>query len=117
VGNFYSPEEQREGIAEAARREGVEVVFMEPDFDYSGGNFERPGFQQALAGVKAGELAGIIVYRWDRFGRNLKDSLAAIEEIEAAGGRVISATEPVGEGSGGVLGRDMMLAVANWNWN
>jgi hypothetical protein len=33
--------------------------------------------------VKAGELTGIIVYRWDRFGRNLKESLAV---IEAAGG-------------------------------
>ena len=64
--------------------------------------------------MKAGELAGIIVFRWDRFGRNLRESLAMIEEIEAAGGRVISATEPVGEGSGGVLTRDMMLAVANF---
>jgi DNA invertase Pin-like site-specific DNA recombinase len=31
-------------------------------------SFTRPGFQQALAGVKAGGLDGIIVYRWDRFG-------------------------------------------------
>ena len=74
---------------------------MADDLDFSGGSFERPGFQQALAGVKAGELAGIIVYRWDRFGRNLKESLAMIEEIEVAGGRVISAT---GAGGGG-LGR------------
>ena len=87
---------------------------MADDLDFSGGSFERPGFEQALAGVKAGELAGIIVYRWDRFGRNLKESLAMIEEIEVAGGRVISATEPVAEGSGGVLTRDMMLAVANF---
>ena len=29
--NFYSPEEQRQGILEAAAREGVEVVLMEPD--------------------------------------------------------------------------------------
>jgi hypothetical protein len=29
--NFYSPEEQRQGILEAAGREGVEVVLMDPD--------------------------------------------------------------------------------------
>ena len=29
--NFYSPEEQRQGILEGAGREGVEVVFVEPD--------------------------------------------------------------------------------------
>jgi site-specific DNA recombinase len=112
--NFSSPEEQKAGILEAAGRESVEVVFMTADFDYSGGTFARPGFQQALAGIRAGELAGIIVYRWDRFGRNLKESLTMIEEIEAAGGKVISATEPVVDGSGGILTRDMMLGVANF---
>ncbi len=29
--NFYSPDEQRQGILEAAGREGVEVVLTEPD--------------------------------------------------------------------------------------
>ena len=49
--NFYSPEEQRQGILEAASREGVEVVVDgADDLDFSGGSFERPGFSRRWRG-------------------------------------------------------------------
>lgn len=51
------------------------------DDGYSGKNFERPGIQQLLEDVKHGQIAGILVKDFSRFGRNYIEVGNLIEKI------------------------------------
>lgn len=51
------------------------------DDGYSGKNFERPGIQQLLEDVKHGQVAGILVKDFSRFGRNHIEVGNLIEKI------------------------------------
>ena len=91
--SFLSPDLQREEIARVAAREGLEVVEVIEELDASGGDSRRPGRNRAIEMVERGQASAIVVWRLSRFSRNVKDALVAMERIEAAGGRVCSATE------------------------
>jgi hypothetical protein len=45
--------------------------------------------------IRQREAREIVVYRYDRWGRNAADSLANVRRVELAGGGVVSATEPL----------------------
>jgi hypothetical protein len=76
----------------------------------SGADDERPILLEAIERIERGELAGIVVYRLDRFTRSLASSVKLLERIEAAGGEVISATEPVNGSDGGNLMRNIIFS-------
>jgi site-specific DNA recombinase len=80
---YISPDEQRDAIAAYARELGVCVpddAWFE-DQDYSGGNLDRPGWERVVQRIEAGELAGVIVLRTDRFARNVPDGASQIRHI------------------------------------
>ena len=90
---FISPQVQREQIAALAKARGHEVIEWIEDLDESGGKWNRPGFQRALAMVERGEVQGIGVAKLDRFARSVSDGLKAIERINEARGELISVAE------------------------
>lgn len=110
--SFLSPALQREQIAAVAKREGLDVVEVIEELDASGGDAARPGWNRAIGMVERGEVAGIAVWNWSRFSRSVKDALEALGRVEAAGGRVYSATEPLDDGPMGVFTRNMLLSMA-----
>lgn len=91
--SFISPDVQRERIEHAAAAKGHTVVSWEEDLDQPGSKASRPGFQNALGAVEAGEADGIIVAKLDRFARSLRDALDAIERVENAGGKFLSVAD------------------------
>lgn len=78
---FISPDEQRVQIERYADELGLRVATWGDDQDYSGGNFERPAWEDIIAKVEAGELGGVLVLRVDRFARNVPDGAAQIRHI------------------------------------
>jgi DNA invertase Pin-like site-specific DNA recombinase len=60
----------------------------------SGATTERPGLQQALAAAHAGLIDVLLVYRVDRFSRNLRDMVTLLDDLDQAGVSFRSATEP-----------------------
>jgi site-specific DNA recombinase len=91
--SFISPAVQREQVAALATARGHEVVEWIEDLDESGGKWERPGLQRALAMIESGEVDGVAVAKLDRFARSVVDGLRGIERITAAGGQFISVAE------------------------
>jgi DNA invertase Pin-like site-specific DNA recombinase len=95
------------------------------DLDESGGKWERPGFQAALARVEAGATDGIVVAKLDRFARSVPDALEALNRIEAAGGSFVSAEDgfdtrtPMGRFAATVITGlgELELARVKENWN
>lgn len=55
---------------------------------------ERPAGRRLLDDARAGRFGGVLVYRLDRLGRNLRALLDAHDELDDAGVSIRSATEP-----------------------
>ena len=64
------------------------------DDDASGASTERPGLAKAMAAARAGLIDVLLVYRVDRFSRNLRDMVTLLDELDQAGVVFRSATEP-----------------------
>jgi DNA invertase Pin-like site-specific DNA recombinase len=79
--SFIAPATQREQIQAWARLHGATLVKVHEELDESGARSDRPLLEAALSRIEAGDSAGLVVARLDRFGRSLIDSLAAIERI------------------------------------
>jgi site-specific DNA recombinase len=62
--------------------------------DASGANTDRPGLQKAMGWAKSGMIDVLLVYRVDRFSRNLRDTVTLLDELDDAGVAFRSATEP-----------------------
>ena len=79
---------QRQGLA------GTEFV------DYaSGGNLNRPGWQNMMAAVRAGKFDVIAVLRLDRAFRSVVDMHSTLSDLDARGVRFAAVTQPVDTGT------------------
>jgi site-specific DNA recombinase len=60
----------------------------------SGATIIRPGLQQALAAAHAGRYDLLVVYKVDRLARSIAGLARILDELDGAGVRFCSATEP-----------------------
>ena len=88
---FISPSVQRERIAAWLTAHGHHLgeLFEELDQSAKRGH-RRPLLEQAIARVESGEADGLIVWKADRFGRDLIDGLVQIRRIRDMGGVFVS---------------------------
>jgi len=91
---MISPEIQRATIKSWAARNSRRIVEWVEDLDRTGRNFKRR-VVDAIAKIEQKKADEIIVYRYDRWGRNAVESLANVKRVEVAGGSLQSATEPM----------------------
>lgn len=80
-----------ECTAYVARQGGV-VVGSYTDPDTKGWKRNRPGFNAMLADLQPGET--VLLFKLSRFARNLLMQEEVVNEIAAAGGELVSITEP-----------------------
>jgi DNA invertase Pin-like site-specific DNA recombinase len=112
-----SPELQRNAIETWAAFAGVRIVDWVIDLDESGRHFKRK-ITTCVERVEAGEVKGVAVWRYSRFGRNRTGNAAWLARLEAAGGRLESATERVDARTAvGELQREMIFAFGNFESN
>ncbi|MFE4059498.1 recombinase family protein [Streptomyces sp. NPDC059096] len=113
-----SPELQEAAIRQWAARTGRRL--LEPmiiDLDESGRHFKRK-IMGAIERVERREARGIAVWRFSRFGRNRTGNAANLARLEAVGGELESATEPVDARTAvGELQREMIFAFGNFESN
>lgn len=79
---------------EFAKREGYSIIFEYIDRAKSGTKDNRPEFQRMIADSIDNNFKFVIVYQFDRFARNRRDSINYKFYLRKNGVRVISATEP-----------------------
>jgi DNA invertase Pin-like site-specific DNA recombinase len=84
-----SPEAQERVIREYCAREGLDVVAVVRDADWSGGWTIRPGLDELRERVRAGEASVIVVSVRDRFARGVYAQVLK-EEFEELGARLIA---------------------------
>ncbi len=100
--NEQSIESQIRICREYAESQGYNVVGIYPEKARTGTNDSRPAFQKMIHDAASGQFQYIIVYMFDRFARNRRDSIFYKEMLKQDYGiRVISATQPISDDEGG----------------
>lgn len=100
-----STEEQaKEGISISAQTDrckayctakGWNVQKMYVDAGFSAGSTKRPAFQDLLRSAKKGEFNTLLVYKIDRFSRNMKDLILTLEDLKTKNINFSSVTEQI----------------------
>ena len=90
----YSLEVQREYLESFAKCEGFVVFKVYQDDGISGYSKDRPALKELLKDAKEKRFDFVLVYKIDRFSRNLKDMLNLVDELSSYGIGFKSATEP-----------------------
>ncbi|PJG50934.1 resolvase [Bradyrhizobium forestalis] len=95
--DFNSLDAQRESCEAyivSQRAEGWTAVSDRyDDGGFSGGTLERPALKRLLAGVQAGKIDVIVVYKIDRLSRSMLDFLNLVELFERHGVTFVSVTQ------------------------
>lgn len=81
---------QRAAIEQAAQLRGFELAAVIEDAGLSGKSLARPGLEQALALVEAGDADGIVVAKLDRLSRSLLDFAALTERSRRKGWALVA---------------------------
>ena len=89
--SFISPKDQEDRCRAALLSRGLAAGGVFTDLDVSGGTMVRPEFLKIRKRIHEGHSGGIVVARIDRFGRTVAGALDAMDEIDRAGGIVITA--------------------------
>jgi len=89
----YSLEVQGEYFEAFAKRKGFNIFRTYQDDGISGYSTERPALKELLKDAKEKKFDLVLVYKLDRFSRNLKDLLNLVDELSSYGVGFKSATE------------------------
>lgn len=112
--NSLSIESQKEDCIRYAGEDSVYRIYC--DNGFSGKDTEhRPAFMTMMQDARDGLISRIIVKKYDRFSRNLRDYLNVSEELDKLGVSVYSLSEPFNtETKEGRLMRNNLLSFAEF---
>ncbi len=96
----------RQYIASHYSREEADAAVVYEDEGFSGGNTDRPRFQQMMSDAREKKISAVVCYRLDRVSRNISDFSGLIQELERLGISFISIREDFDTCS--PMGRAMM---------
>lgn len=116
--DLHSDQQQYRAIDAFAERASLTIERFPAELDVSGAKAQRKVLDEIIRRVRAGDLAGVVVARLDRLSRlPPKDRIDLFDQIEGAGGRVLSATEPNDtETPEGWFTRELFLNLAHMQW-
>ena len=90
-----NPEMQLRELREYCDRRGLEISDEYVDNGVSGAKERRPHLDRLLADCRRRSVDAVVVYRYDRFARSLRQLVNALEEFRALGIDFISLHEGV----------------------
>jgi len=100
-----STEEQaKEGISISAqidrcqnycKARGWKVANIYTDAGYSAGSMKRPGVQQLIQDLNQNKFENILVYKFDRFSRNVRDLITFLDNLKEKDVNFTSVTENI----------------------
>ena len=117
--DFNSLHAQREACSAYILSQASEGWSLLPgeydDGGLSGGTLERPALQRLLAGIDAGRIDIVVVYKVDRLTRSLLDFSKLVESMDKAGSSFVSVTQSFNTTTSmGRLTLNMLLSFAQF---
>jgi len=86
---------QRTAIQRYARRRGWKLGALYTDQGVSGLRGRRPALDQLMAAARRKHFDAVIVWKFDRFARDVRDLLGSLETFQALGIDFVSETEGI----------------------
>ncbi|EKD63019.1 MAG: Gp20, partial [uncultured bacterium] len=108
----YSIENQRRACKDYADMNAYHPKDIFADEGRSGRNIDRPAFQKLLSTLKENPVEAIIVYKIDRFARNVGDFSNIRKQFQAMKVKLLSVCEN-GDVTEGLIG-NIFASVAEW---
>jgi DNA invertase Pin-like site-specific DNA recombinase len=93
--NGQDPTVQTRELREYCQRRGWEIAGEYVDVGVSGAKENRPQLDALLAACRKRQVDAVVVYRYDRFARSLRQLVNALEEFRSLGIEFISLHEGV----------------------
>ncbi len=93
--NGQNPEMQLEEVREYCHRRGWKIVGEYVDEGISGSKEHRPALDRLLSDCRKRLVDAVVVYRYDRFARSLRQLVNALDEFRALGIDFVSLHEGV----------------------
>lgn len=109
----FSLENQRRACTEYAKGNGYQVVEVFLEDGKSARSTNRPEFQRLLEAIEKRPVTAIIIYKIDRFARNVADFAVTKKLIEKRGLEFISITEGNLSQSSNLIA-NIFAAIAEW---
>jgi len=81
--NGQDPNVQLRELREYCQRRGLEIAEEFVDKGISGSRERRPGLDRLMVACRKRLIDGVVVYRYDRFARSLRQLVNALEEFRA----------------------------------
>jgi DNA invertase Pin-like site-specific DNA recombinase len=103
------PDLQDDGLRGYAARAGLDVVQDYCDVAVSGRREGRPQLNALMAAARNHEIDCVLVWKFDRFARNTRHLLAALEEFDHLGVRFVSVQDQIDTSS--PMGRAMFTII------
>lgn len=93
--NGQSPAMQLDELRDYCRRRGWEILEEYVDNGHSGARESRPALDRLMADARKRLVDAVVVWRYDRFARSLRQLVNALEEFRALGIDFVSLREGV----------------------
>ena len=93
--NAQNPEMQLEELRQYCQRRGWTIAGEFVDTGVSGAKEHRPGLDRLRSDCRKRNVDAVVVYRYDRFARSLRQLVNALEEFRALGIDFVSLHEDV----------------------
>jgi DNA invertase Pin-like site-specific DNA recombinase len=93
--NGQDPRAQIDLLREYAARRGWTIAQEYVDEGFSGTKSDRPALQQLMRDAKRRAFDVVAVWKFDRFGRSLRDLVNSLEEFRSLGIEFVSLTEAI----------------------
>lgn len=111
----FTLDNQKRTIQEYCQSRGIQLVHIFEDPGRSGRTVNRPEFQEMLAKVKEKGIECIVIYKIDRFARNIADFSRIRIELKDKGISLLSVVEgDLSSGSASSLTANIFASVAEW---
>ncbi len=105
-------EMQLRELREYAANRGWKVVEEYTDLGCSGANAKRPGLNRLLADAGRRSFDAMLVWKVDRWGRSVADSIKSIQELTSFGVRFIAITQSLDTDESNPMSRFLLHIIA-----
>jgi len=102
-------ESQLRELRSYVKRRGWKVAREYVDTGWSGAKASRPEFDKLKADAAQHRFDAVLVWKLDRFGRSVRDCLAALEMLRASGVRFLATSQSIDTDQANPLGHLMLV--------
>jgi putative DNA-invertase from lambdoid prophage Rac len=103
---------QRRELVDYCKRRGWKIVDEYIDTGWSGSKAIRPELTRLMDDARKRRFDAVIVWKLDRWGRSVADSIRSIQELDSLGVKFLAVTQNIGTEESSPMARFMLVIMS-----